>query len=143
MGVCVAGTIIYINPDWWIADPICTYVFSIIVFFTVKPIIMKCTNILMESSPDEIDANELVADIKKIANAKNVHDFHFWNLSVGRFSLSCHIDCDQPMEKLKKVNDMLRTKYGIDHATIQMEDSSANNPHFFVCEQHTHHNIEH
>jgi len=39
LGVCIAGLIIYLKPEYWIADPICTYVFSILVLFTVKPIL--------------------------------------------------------------------------------------------------------
>jgi len=142
IGVCIAGIIIYINPDWWIADPICTYIFSIIVFFTVKPITWRCVSILMESSPTEIDSAKMIQDIKNATGSNNVHDFHLWYLSVGRLSLSCHVDCPQPMENLKKVTKMLNKKWGIDHLTIQMEDSSSENKHFFACEQHTHHKIE-
>jgi zinc transporter 2 len=64
VGVCIAGIIIYIDDSWWIADPICTYIFSIIVFFTVGPITKRCVNILMESSPPEIDSAKLLQDIK-------------------------------------------------------------------------------
>ena len=55
VGVVIAAIIIYLRPDWKIADPICTYIFSIIVCFTVKPIIKSCIQVLMEGSPQEIN----------------------------------------------------------------------------------------
>lgn len=40
IGVCTAGAFIYFGGEGWvIADPICTFVFSVIVCFTVTPIV--------------------------------------------------------------------------------------------------------
>lgn len=39
IGVCTAATIIYFKPKWMMADPICTFVFSVIVCVTVTPIV--------------------------------------------------------------------------------------------------------
>jgi len=129
LGVCVAGTVIYIWPDYKIADPICTLLFSVIVFATVKPITRNCVDVLMESAPKEIDMMKLCDEIKEKTNATEIHDFHLWSISVGRYALSCHIESATPMETLKKVTDLCKKKYNIDHLTIQMEDPSENNSH--------------
>lgn len=142
LGVCVAGTIIYLEPEWKIADPICTFVFSIIVFFTVTPITRNCVNVLMESAPAEIDIDKLISDIKNKTGAKEIHDFHLWQISMGRFALSCHIDSLNPMETLKQVTKICKVNYNIDHLTIQMEDTSEQNDHQFKCDQTTHKKIE-
>ena len=55
IGVCISSCFIYFQPTWMIADPICTFVFSVIVCFTVTPIVKNCINVLMEGAPDEID----------------------------------------------------------------------------------------
>jgi len=39
IGVCTAATVIYFKPTWVMADPICTFVFSVIVCVTVTPIV--------------------------------------------------------------------------------------------------------
>ncbi len=36
VGVILAATIIYIYPEYWYADPICTYFFALIVLWTTK-----------------------------------------------------------------------------------------------------------
>ena len=48
---------------WVIADPICTFVFSVIVCVTVGPIFKNCINVLMEGSPPEVDTQDLIAKI--------------------------------------------------------------------------------
>lgn len=63
IGVIISATIIYIWPSARIADPICTFVFSIIVCVTVYPIMKNCIGILMEGSPEEIELEELKKEI--------------------------------------------------------------------------------
>lgn len=103
LGVCIAATIIYFKPEYTLADPICTYIFSVIVFFTATPITKNCINILMERAPNEVDIDGLVSHIKRETAATEIHDFHLWQISVARYSLSCHIVSPTPMETLKQV----------------------------------------
>ena len=60
IGVICAATIIYFKPDWQIADPMCTFFFSVLVVVTVFPISKRCIHILMEGTPPIIDLNELI-----------------------------------------------------------------------------------
>ena len=55
VGVIIAAIIIYYFPSMWYADPICTYLFSIIVMFTTIPIVKSCIRILMEGTPSNIN----------------------------------------------------------------------------------------
>lgn len=91
IGVCCAATIIYFQPTWVLADPICTFVFSVIVCITVTPIVKNCINVLMEGAPSEIDSEELLKDIKAIGPDVGIHDFHLWSISVGKFAMSAHV----------------------------------------------------
>ena len=54
IGVIIAAIIIYIEPSWQIADPICTFLFAAMVFYTTLPILKKCIIILTESTSDKI-----------------------------------------------------------------------------------------
>jgi zinc transporter 2 len=56
IGVCISSTIIYFFPKAVLADPMCTFIFSIIVCVTVTPTINKCINVLMEGAPPSIDS---------------------------------------------------------------------------------------
>lgn len=65
-GVIVAAVIIYVKPDWTIADPICTFLFSILVMFTTVPIFKDCMRILMESSPESISSMDVYNSILEL-----------------------------------------------------------------------------
>jgi len=54
IGVIIAAIIIYVKPEWTIADPICTFVFSIVVMFVTIPVFNDCMRFLMETSPENI-----------------------------------------------------------------------------------------
>ena len=67
IGVTIAGVLIYINEDWRIADPICTFVFSVIVLFTTIPIMKECIQVLMEGTPIGIDVDALEDDLAAVS----------------------------------------------------------------------------
>ncbi len=136
VGVLIAGGIIFLFPNFSIADPICTYIFSIIVGLTTIRILKDCIFVLMEGSPIDIDIEQLEKDLNEISGVKEIHDLHVWSLSMGKMSLSCHICCDNPQKTLKKAKKMIQKKYKIDHITIQVEDN--NNKNQLSCKNDLH-----
>lgn len=70
IGVIVAAVIIYVKPEWKIADPICTFLFSILVMITTIPIFIDCMRILMESSPTDIEVLDVFNAIQDVSTLK-------------------------------------------------------------------------
>jgi len=137
VGVIIAAIIIYFDKDLWMADPICTYLFSVIICFTTTPIFKDCINVMMEGTPAELDSDDLLNDMYNVAGVEEIHDFHLWSISVGKFALSVHIKSDTPLKTLSHVTDMLRRKYGLYHTTVQMEGFNETK-HAFKCENDIH-----
>ncbi len=142
IGVIIAATIIYFFPSMWYADPICTYLFSIIVFFTTIPIIKNIIVVMMEGAPKSIDVEQLREDIYNECGADivNVHDLHVWTIAPGKISMTCHIVSLKPLKSLARVTDLLRRKYNLHHTTVQVEgiDDRTKNQHYFKCENDIH-----
>ena len=59
VGVMAAAIIIYVKPTWTIADPICTFLFSVLVLMTTVPIFIDVMAILMETCPEDIEIVDL------------------------------------------------------------------------------------
>ena len=79
VGVITAGIIIVIDPEKYsIADPICTFLFTILVLMTTIPIFKECVKIILEKTPDEIDSRALYNDILALKSVEEIHDFHCW-----------------------------------------------------------------
>ena len=77
----------------WYMDPICTYIFTIIVFYTTRITFMYCLRILMESTPLEINTSLIKKELKKVKGIKDVHDIHVWSLSDGKNAITAHLTC--------------------------------------------------
>ncbi|XP_046864956.1 zinc transporter 2-like isoform X2 [Xenia sp. Carnegie-2017] len=92
LGVLVAAIIIKFKPNWSIADPICTFVFSVIVLFTTITILRDALLVLMEGTPKGIDLDEIKERMRKINGVTAIHDLHVWSLTVGTLALSAHLD---------------------------------------------------
>ena len=77
LGVIAAAIIIYVgdkngHPEWKIADPICTFLFSVLVLMTTVPIFGDMMRILLEGTPAEsVDTIELFDAITKVSKRAN------------------------------------------------------------------------
>lgn len=91
IGVIIAAVIIKMRPDWQIADPICTYLFSILVLITTVPIFLECVYIVMEQTPSDINVKELYKEIQMLQTIEEIHDFHCWALAGGKYIMTCHV----------------------------------------------------
>ena len=130
-GVIIAASLIYLDQSLWFLDPLCTFFFGLIVFWTTRITLMQCIYILMEATPEEYDVDEIEKDLTQLEGVGRVHDIHVWSLSSGKCAFICHIDLDKEhndlgSEVLAKADRLLRHKYRLNHLTIQMEKSCAN-----------------
>ncbi len=66
IGVIIAAVIIKIKPKWQIIDPICTFLFSVIVLFTTFGIVRDCLKVLMEAVPLGISPTKMKDDLLKV-----------------------------------------------------------------------------
>lgn len=134
VGVMLAAALIWYDPKWRIADPLTTFLFSILVLFTTARLIRQSVGVLMEGVPDGIDPSEVETQLCAVAGVLSVHDLHIWSLSVGKPSLSVHLLASNDSHTvLAAANGMLKKKFNISHSTIQVErqhDSVDCNPHF-------------
>jgi zinc transporter 2 len=115
--------LIWLKPEWQIADPIATFLFSVLVLFTTVGIIRESIHILMEGSPEGIDTDEIQKDLRACPCVVEVHDLHVWSLSAGVPTLSVHLVSDDVETSLRAAQSYLLSK-GITHTTIQTENAS-------------------
>jgi zinc transporter 2 len=143
VGVTLAAFCIYFNPNLWYFDPLCTYLFSIIVMGTTMPIIKNCIQIMMEGTPRGVDLDKLRNRIMSLDpdNIIDVHDIHVWQIAASKNTMSAHIKSRKPLKTLAQVTDLVRRPpYNLHHTTIQVEgvDDHEVNPHTFECANDLH-----
>ncbi|TLV58405.1 DUF4242 domain-containing protein [Staphylococcus aureus] len=77
IGVIVAVVLIYFT-GWRIIDPIISIVISLIILRGGYKITRNAWLILMESVPQHLDTDQIMADIKNIDGILDVHEFHYF-----------------------------------------------------------------
>ena len=90
IGVIIASVLIYVWPDTKVADPICTFLFSILVIYTTIPVFRDCIRILMERS-NGIDCKKVKEEIMGVKGVRRVDDIHVWALAGNKNVLTAHI----------------------------------------------------
>ena len=83
--------VIYFKPEWLWFDPLCTVLFSVIVFFTTVPISKECTRILMEGSPDNKDHGKISQDIAAVPGVLSLLEIRIWNITESKAVLSAKV----------------------------------------------------
>ena len=100
IGVIIAAIVIMFKPDWIIVDPICTFLFSIIVLLTTIPTFIMCTHYLMECTPADVRTDLIRSDILALPEVAEICDFHVWGLAGDKNVLSAHVIlCPEAIKK--------------------------------------------
>jgi cobalt-zinc-cadmium efflux system protein len=126
----ISGIVIFFT-GWVTIDPIASIVIGILILWSSWGLIKENINILLESTPENIDYNEVKNSLESIEHIKEVNDLHIWTISTGIPSLSAHVqlqcecsDSNHWQLCLKEAQDMLKNKFGIEHSTLQFEPES-------------------
>ncbi|KAJ1372747.1 Zinc transporter ttm-1 [Parelaphostrongylus tenuis] len=123
IGVLIASLVIKFT-GWELADPICTFIFSIIVLFTTITVLRDIFFVLMEATPRHLDFNAVRNDLAELEHVQSVHDLHLWSLNMDKTALSVHLAIDSSEHAWSTVTAarmLIRQKYGISKATVQVE----------------------
>jgi len=125
LGVFTAALIIYFKPDWHIIDPICTFIFSLLVLATTVSILRNTIGVLMEATPSGISHNIVKNTFLNVEGIKQVHNLRIWSLTTDKTALAAHlvIDTGSSAQKiLKEATQKIREKYDLYEMTLQVEE---------------------
>ncbi|KAI1713430.1 cation efflux family domain-containing protein [Ditylenchus destructor] len=125
IGVLVAAICIKIF-GWNIADPICTYIFSLVVMCTTIPVFKDIICVFMESIPSSINYSDVYRELMAIDGVIQVHSLQIWTVGQKETSLCAHLVIDAENAAtgvfITKNADMaVKRIFGISYSAIQVE----------------------
>ncbi|XP_013009630.2 proton-coupled zinc antiporter SLC30A2 isoform X1 [Cavia porcellus] len=127
LGVLVAAYILYFKPEYKYVDPICTFIFSILVLGTTLTILRDVILILMEGTPKGVNFTAVRDLLLSVEGVEALHSLHIWALTVAHPVLSVHIAIAQNTDAqavLKVASTRLQGKFHFHTMTIQIENYS-------------------
>uniref|UniRef100_A0A8C9Z8N8 Probable proton-coupled zinc antiporter SLC30A3 n=1 Tax=Sander lucioperca TaxID=283035 RepID=A0A8C9Z8N8_SANLU len=123
VGVLLAATIIHFWPEYKAADPICTFLFSVLVLGTTLPVTKEVFRILMEGVPQGVTFSTVRELLLSVRGVVGVHSLHMWSLNMTHSLLSVHVATDADSQiVLRKATKLLRSEFGFSSVTIQQQD---------------------
>ena len=127
VGVIVAAVLI-LAFGWHAADPIISMIIGLLILIASRGLLLQVFHVLIEGTPEHIDVYALCNDMEAIPGVTLIHDVHVWTITSQSESLSAHVLIDPAHEGdvdelISELQDIAHNRYGIEHATIQVESS--------------------
>jgi len=136
VGAMLAGALVW-GFGWYWADPAASLLIAVLVVWSAWHLIREAVDILMEAAPEGLDPDAILEALCGMTGVRSVHDLHVWSLGSQQIALSCHVVVTSDSGStslLSQAYNLLGTRFGIDHATIQLEpESFANENPRSIC----------
>lgn len=125
VGAVIAGIFIYFTNANWL-DPLVSVLIGFLILYNAWGILRETVDILLESTPRDLDMKTMVNDITKVDGVLGVHDLHVWSLTQNLRTMSAHIltediSVSTGAEIQSRINELVYRRYNIAHATLQLE----------------------
>lgn len=125
IGVILAAILIRLT-GWTRLDPLMSAVIGLIILAGSFRVLKSAIHILVEGVPEGLKTKDVLAAMLSMEGVKEIHDLHIWNICSDNIALSAHIVTDgkggrTADDLIRSLDGMLAEKYGIGHATIQVE----------------------
>lgn len=106
------------------ADPIASAAIAVVLGIGSIRLLREAGDVLMESTPTDLDIKELERTILDTPGVRGVHDLHVWCLTPKEPMLTAHVvlkPSAHGTDVAKRVGDRLQSLHGLTHVTIQPE----------------------
>ena len=126
VGVIVAALVI-ITTGWLAADPLVSILIAVLVLASSWRVLRESVAVLLEASPEGIDADRVGRAMAAVPGVEEIHDLHIWTITSGFPALSAHVlvgrdeDC---RARRRELAGLLDREFQIHHSTLQVEHGS-------------------
>lgn len=127
VGVALAGLAIALT-GWNRLDPLVSVAIAAIIVAATWDLLRQSVSLSLDAVPASIDAEIVAACLRGLPGVSEVHDLHIWALSTTETALTAHLvrdDATGDAVLLARVPAELRERFGIGHATVQLETAQA------------------
>lgn len=122
-GVVVSGLLIWWSGATWI-DPAVSIVIAVLIFFQTWGLLRESVEMSLAAVPRGIDVDQVWIELRTLPGVARVHHVHIWPMSTTETVLTAHlvIPAGHPGDAfLAAARGMLKRRFGIGHATLQVE----------------------
>jgi cobalt-zinc-cadmium efflux system protein len=123
LGVILAAAVIAVT-GWARIDALVAIAIAVWIVPRAWRLAAGALRILIQAAPAGFDVGKLQGDLATLPGVVDVHDLHVWTLTSEMDVASAHLMVSagtDPHGVLDQARDVLRARYAIAHATLQVE----------------------
>jgi len=124
-GVVIVGGVILLTGMTWL-DPAVSIVIALLIVWQTWGLLRESVEMSLAAVPRAIDYDAVGAALQALPGVTRIHDLHIWPMSTTEAVLTTHLlmPAGHPGDAfLMETQAMLRARFGIGHATVQVETS--------------------
>lgn len=123
LGVVLTGVAMIVTGWLWL-DPAVSLVIVALIIYSTWGLLRDSLNLVLDAVPAGINMNDVKEYLAGLPTCIDVHDLHVWGMSTTEAALTAHVvmaqtTCDDAL--LAQITNELHQKFGIEHATLQVE----------------------
>jgi cobalt-zinc-cadmium efflux system protein len=146
-GAIIIGGLLIAFTGWLPIDPVLSLAIAALIAWSAWRVLRSAVDILLESVPGDLQADDVVAAVRRVPGVRDLHDLHIWSLGSERRALSAHLLIDdqrvaQAQDILAEVRELLAHDFTIEHTTIQFESFVCRPGDVFCVEPEGHQHID-
>ena len=129
LGVVLAGVLI-IYTGWLWVDPAISLFIVVVILIGTWTLFRDSLNLALDAVPRGVDLTEIRNYLTSFEKVVQTHHLHVWALSTTETALTVHlVSADEHLDNafLQEVQQGLKDRFGIAHATIQVEQQCQTN----------------
>jgi cobalt-zinc-cadmium efflux system protein len=122
-GVLLSGGLIMLTGWNWL-DPVVSLLIVAIILVSTWRLLRDSINLSLDAVPEGVSTTAIMTFLSGQRGVTDVHDLHIWALSTTSVALTAHLvvpDRDAEEALLGSLTPNLKTRFRIDHATLQIE----------------------
>jgi cobalt-zinc-cadmium efflux system protein len=127
LGVLVAAALIATTGTRY-ADPVASLLVGLLIVPRTVRLLREAVDVLLEATPRGLDMDEVRRHLMEVDGVVSCHDLHAWTITSGTPVLSAHVvladevwAAGRAPETLDRLTACVTEHFGLDHATIQLE----------------------
>ncbi len=125
LGLVVGGIIIYYTHLYWI-DPLLSIIICGVIIASTWSLLKDSLRLSLDGVPDNVDMENVKAEVLKMENVKDFHHLHIWAISTTQNAMTAHlvVSKDLTMAQIEELKHRIKHELehlNIHHSTLETE----------------------
>lgn len=129
LGVVAAGGLMLLTGWAWV-DPLVGLIIVAVILWGTWGLLSESLDMALDSAPPDLDVEAVRQALSDLPGVIEAHHLHVWSLSTTERALTAHLVRAEPVGEgfYAEAQAMLRARFGIGHATLQVETAQGGCP---------------